>query len=64
MRTYENTTCEDEIHTCLDNATQFERGPYTVAKATAYDDGSAFVCVDENYLSARWPGGLLNFNQN
>jgi len=56
FRTYE-ITCEEEVKSHLqDGETQFIRGVPTIMKGNAYDDSSAFVCEDENYISARWPG--------
>jgi putative intracellular protease/amidase len=48
---------EDEVRAALADPAQFQRGPLTLGrKGTAQDDRAAFVCVDGDYLSARWPG--------
>ena len=48
---------EDEVRAALASPGQFLRGPITLgARGSATDDRAAFVVVDGNYLSARWPG--------
>jgi putative intracellular protease/amidase len=48
---------EDEVREALGAGGTFERGPFTlIRKGTATDDRHGFVVVDDNYLSARWPG--------
>lgn len=55
FRTYE-VYCEDEIKTFLENpTTQYQVGPKQVDKANAYNDTTAFINEDSNYLSARAP---------
>jgi hypothetical protein len=52
--------CEDEVKMALENETQYDPGPSTaVFKGNAFDDSSAFIVQDDNYISARWPGGIL-----
>ena len=52
---------EDEVTAALDDPAQFERGPRTLSRGTATDDGPAFVVQDGRYLSARWPGDAYFF---
>jgi len=57
-RTYTEYT-EHEVRKVLsDSVSQFQPGPMTLfgTKGTAFDDASAFVVEDGNYISARWPG--------
>jgi len=54
---------EDAVKAALcDPARQFERGPISmIRRDTASDAGPAFVVVDGNYVSARWPGDAYSF---
>jgi putative intracellular protease/amidase len=52
---------QDEVVGALDDARQFERGPYTTTRGTMTDDSAAFVVEDGNYVSARWPGDAYLF---
>jgi putative intracellular protease/amidase len=52
---------EDEVKAALDDPGQFERGPWTLRRGTADNDGPAFVVRDGRYLSARWPGDAYLF---
>lgn len=55
-RTYD-TYVEDEVRAALAAASDFERGPRTIARrGSATDDRPVFVVEDGRYLSARWPG--------
>jgi putative intracellular protease/amidase len=52
---------QDEVRAALDDPARFERGPVSLARGTASEDGPAFVVRDGNYLSARWPGDAYLF---
>lgn len=54
---------EDEVRAALrDPARSFERGPLSLVRRDSADDPSpAFVVVDGNYVSARWPGDAYTF---
>lgn len=56
---------EDEVKDALeDPARQFERGPLTgAARDNEIDSKPAFVVVDGNYVSARWPGDAYTFSR-
>jgi putative intracellular protease/amidase len=61
-RTYP-TYVEDEVKAVLDDpGSQFQRGPITLMTPGAVTgDTPAFVVLDGNYLSARWPGDAYLF---
>lgn len=52
---------QDEVTAALAAPNQFQRGPRTLTRGTATDDGPAFVVQDGNYVSARWPGDAYLF---
>lgn len=54
---------EEEVKSQLrDPQKQFERGPLALTKRdSAADSSPAFVVVDANYVSARWPGDAYTF---
>ncbi|AHI02103.1 type 1 glutamine amidotransferase domain-containing protein [Kutzneria viridogrisea] len=52
---------EDEVRAALGDPALFERGPRSLSRGTATDDGPAFVVRDGNYVSARWPGDAYLF---
>jgi putative intracellular protease/amidase len=52
---------QDEVTAALSDPGQFVRGPRTLSRGTATDDGPAFVVQDGKYLSARWPGDSYLF---
>ncbi|MFE3258376.1 type 1 glutamine amidotransferase domain-containing protein [Nocardia sp. NPDC059229] len=54
---------EDEVRDALVHPdSQFRRGPIElVRRGTATDDNPAFVVLDGNYVSARWPGDAYLF---
>lgn len=54
---------EDEVRAALGGAGEFQRGPASLARGTATDDGPAFVVEDGNYVSARWPGDAYLFTR-
>jgi putative intracellular protease/amidase len=54
---------EDEVTAALADPGQFQRGPSSLARGTATDDGPAFVVTDRNYVSARWPGDAYLFGK-
>jgi putative intracellular protease/amidase len=59
-RTYP-TYVEDEVRQA---GARFVRGPIELTKrGTRTDDGPAFVVVDGNYVSARWPGDAYLFTK-
>jgi putative intracellular protease/amidase len=64
FRTYRRTV-EDEVKSALDDPrTQFDGGPFLFAPAgTRWDDRTALVVQDGNYLSARWPGDAAKFGR-
>lgn len=51
----------DEVTAALASPSDYERGPRTLRRGTATDDGPAFVVEDGAYLSARWPGDAYLF---
>jgi putative intracellular protease/amidase len=56
---------EDEVRAALAHPADFVRGPVTLGRrGSASDDRGAFVCVDGNYISARWPGDAYLFARN
>jgi putative intracellular protease/amidase len=54
---------EDEVKAALrDPARQLQRGPRALTRRDSEADaGPAFVVVDGNYVSARWPGDAYGF---
>jgi putative intracellular protease/amidase len=56
---------EDEVRDALRDASrQFKRGPLTgAARDSEIDSAPAFVVVDGNYVSARWPGDAYTFSR-
>lgn len=54
---------EDEVKSMLrDPERQFRRGPKALTRRDSEGDSSpAFVVVDGNYVSARWPGDAYTF---
>ena len=56
---------EDEVKTALrDPVRQFRRGPIVfTARDTQTDSRPAFVVIDDNYVSARWPGDAYTFTR-
>jgi len=56
-RTYPATTVEEEVTSVLAHPSQFAAGSMTLgAKGSLFSNKDAFVVVDGNYVSARWPG--------
>jgi putative intracellular protease/amidase len=51
----------DEVTAALAQPADYVRGPRSMTRGTATDDGPAFVVEDGNYLSARWPGDAYLF---
>jgi putative intracellular protease/amidase len=51
----------DEVAAALAQPADYVRGPRSLTRGTATDDGPAFVVEDGNYLSARWPGDAYLF---
>jgi putative intracellular protease/amidase len=51
----------DEVTAALARSDDYVRGPRSLRRGTATDDGPAFVVEDGNYLSARWPGDAYLF---
>ncbi len=56
---------EDEVRSVLrDPEQQFQRGPRALTRRDSASDSSpAFVLVDGNYVSARWPGDAYTFTR-
>lgn len=54
-QTYD-TPCATEVESLLDNIDQFQRGPLSGTHGTLYSDINAWVVVDGNIISARYPG--------
>jgi len=56
---------EDEVRSLLrDPGQQFRRGPRALTRRdSATDSSPAFVVVDGNYVSARWPGDAYSFTR-
>ncbi len=55
---------EDEVRDALRNPSDFVRGRRVLSKrGTETDEGPAFVVLDGNYISARWPGDAYLFAQ-
>lgn len=52
---------EDEVVASLSSPDQFQRGPRETKRGTRTDHRHAFVVVDGNYVSARWPGDSYLF---
>jgi putative intracellular protease/amidase len=52
---------EDEVVANLSSPGQFQRGPRETKRGTRTDHRHAFVVVDGNYVSARWPGDSYLF---
>jgi putative intracellular protease/amidase len=52
---------QDEVAAALGDSRRLERGPLTVKRGSADDDGPAFVVCDGRYVSARWPGDAYLF---
>jgi putative intracellular protease/amidase len=53
---------QDEVIGALADRTQFDAGPrLSPRRGTDDDDRDAFVVVDRNYVSARWPGDAYLF---
>ncbi len=54
---------EDEVKSLLANpAQQFQRGPISLTQRDTQENNEpAFVVVDDNYVSARWPGDAYTF---
>ena len=48
--------CATEVASLLDSPKQFQRGPLSGAEATLFDDTNAWVVVDNNIVTARFPG--------
>jgi putative intracellular protease/amidase len=60
-RTY-RTSVEDEVKDALERPIQFERGPIVLGDpGRVRDEKRAFVVVDGQYVSARWPGDASLF---
>ena len=49
------------MKSCLLSPQQFYLGPVPLGKGNAYESDEAFVLVDGNYISARWPGDAYLF---
>jgi putative intracellular protease/amidase len=54
---------QDEVRAALGSDDGFHRGPVSLVRGTADDDGPAFVVEDGNYVSARWPGDSYLFTR-
>jgi putative intracellular protease/amidase len=53
---------QDEVTAALTDSADFVRGPRVLSRrGTADDDAPAFVVVDGQYVSARWPGDAYLF---
>jgi putative intracellular protease/amidase len=53
---------QDEVTDALADPSQFDAGPrITGRRGSDVDDRGAFVVVDRNYVSARWPGDAYLF---
>jgi hypothetical protein len=56
--------CEDEVNQYLSTASLFSVGPTTIGpRGSRYNSTHAFVTVDGNYVSARWPGDAYEFGK-
>jgi len=56
--------CEDEVRGNLENhSNQFIIGTSKISKGSLYDDTSAFVVEDQNYISGRWIGDAYLFGK-
>ena len=61
-RTYP-TYVEDEVVAALDDPSTFARGPRSLQRDGAVTDSRGFAVVDDNYVSARWPGDAYTFSR-
>ena len=60
-RTYDEYV-EDEVKSVMENPSeQLQLGPSNYMACT--DEKYAYVCTDDNYISARWPGDAYLFGQ-
>lgn len=59
--TYPETTVEDEVYTKLESKEHFIQGPMPLFRDTEQNLNPGFCHVDNNYVSARWPGDVYNF---
>jgi protease I len=62
--TYPETTVEDEVKENLKQESDFIQGPNPIGKDRANNLKNGFSLVDENYISARWPGDIYSFTAN
>ena len=60
--TYPEITVEDEVKSVLHNTIQFEKGIEALFRDDELHLSRGFVCIDRNYVSARWPGDAYNFS--
>jgi protease I len=60
-RTYP-TTVEDEVTAALAQPGDFQHGPLAIARDTP-DRPNGFAVIDDNYVSARWPGDCHGFSR-
>lgn len=60
-RTYP-ATVEDEVKSFLIDKNNFHRGNSGLARDSYNDTEKSFSVLDNNYLSARWPGDAFHFS--
>ena len=61
-RTYPGTTVQEEVTNALKNKDDFLEGPLPILRDNLKALQRGFVCVDGNYVSARWPGDVYSWS--
>ncbi|MFT5453052.1 MAG: protease I [Enterobacterales bacterium] len=59
--TYPGLTVEDEVTSALCDKKNFVKGSLPLLRDDENHLKRGFVCVDRNYISARWPGDIYQF---
>jgi putative intracellular protease/amidase len=59
--TYPGLTVEDEVTAALVDKQNFVKGSLPLLRDDRNHLKRGFVCVDRNYISARWPGDIYQF---
>ena len=60
--TYPEKTVEDEVRAALSDDRNFIAGPKPILRDSMDHLGRGFVCIDRNYVSARWPGDIYTLS--
>lgn len=61
-RTYPSITVEDEVRSFLQYPNQLQKGNEALFRDSSHNLKPGFVCIDRNYISARWPGDVYSFS--